>query len=77
MRDLGDGVCEMKRIYVADTARGKGVGWALVAQLIAEARSAGDGVMRLTRACISQKPWRSMSSPAFAAPNLTMACRMI
>ncbi len=50
MRDLGDGVCEMKRIYVADAARGKGVGRTLVAQLIAEGRSAGDGVMRLTRA---------------------------
>jgi GNAT superfamily N-acetyltransferase len=47
MRDLGGGACEMKRMYVADEARGKGVGRALVAQLLSDARSAGYGVMRL------------------------------
>ncbi|MGE0501907.1 MAG: GNAT family N-acetyltransferase [Rhizobiaceae bacterium] len=47
MRDLGDGVCEMKRMYVADEARGHGVGRALVSHLIADAKAAGHAVMRL------------------------------
>ncbi|MBX3530731.1 MAG: GNAT family N-acetyltransferase [Rhizobiaceae bacterium] len=46
-RDLGGGVCEMKRMYVADGTRGKGVGNTLVARLIEDARSSGFRVMRL------------------------------
>ncbi len=47
LRDLGDGVCEMKRLYLAPAARGHGVGAALVERLIEAARAAGYGAMRL------------------------------
>lgn len=47
MRDLGGGVCEMKRMFVTAEARGKGVGRLLVERLIADARRAGYSVMRL------------------------------
>lgn len=46
-RDLGGGACEMKRMYVADGTRGKGVGNKLVARLLDDARAAGFAVMRL------------------------------
>ena len=47
MRDLGDRVCEMKRMFVSAEARGKGVGQLLVERLIGDARRAGHGIMRL------------------------------
>lgn len=47
LRDIGDGVCEMKRLYVAPGSHGKGVGQSLVTALIAEAKSAGYQIMRL------------------------------
>jgi GNAT superfamily N-acetyltransferase len=47
MRDLGDRVCEMKRMFVAAEARGKGVGRLLVERLISDARSVGHRIMRL------------------------------
>ena len=47
MRDLGDGACEMKRMFVPVTMRGCGIGRALAARIIADAGAAGYGRMRL------------------------------
>ena len=47
MRDLGGGVCEMKRMFVPETARGQGAGKALGTQIIADAKAAGYRLMRL------------------------------
>jgi GNAT superfamily N-acetyltransferase len=47
MRDLGEGACEMKRMFVAQAARGLGVGGKLAQAIIEDARRAGYSVMRL------------------------------
>lgn len=47
LRDLGDGVCEMKRLYVNPNFHGNGVGEALVEALISQARILGISKMRL------------------------------
>lgn len=47
MRKLEEGVCEMKRLYLRETARGRGLGKALIERLIADARSIGYMKMRL------------------------------
>lgn len=46
-RDLGAGVCEMKRLYVDPSLHGKGIGRALVSTLVQEAKLAGYLTMRL------------------------------
>ena len=47
MRDLGDGACEMKRMYVVEQFRGLGIGRALAASIIEAARRAGHRRMLL------------------------------
>jgi GNAT superfamily N-acetyltransferase len=46
-RDLGDGTCEMKRMFVLDEFQGAGTGRALCTELLEHARSAGFTKMRL------------------------------
>ena len=47
LRDLGDGMCEMKRMFVPVAFRGLGIGRALADQVLADARAAGYRLMRL------------------------------
>lgn len=47
LRPLGDGACEMKRLYVGPAGRGQGHGQALMAAIVAEARSIGYRELRL------------------------------
>ncbi len=47
MRKLEDGICEMKRLYLRQNARGRGLGNAMIERLIADARATGYGRMRL------------------------------
>jgi ribosomal protein S18 acetylase RimI-like enzyme len=47
LRSLGDDLCEMKRLYLRPSLRGKGVGRALATRVIDEARAIGYRAMRL------------------------------
>jgi GNAT superfamily N-acetyltransferase len=47
LRELGDGICEMKRMFVPDAFRGRGVGRALAERIIAEGKEDGYRAMRL------------------------------
>ena len=47
LRDLGGGVCEIKRMYVVPDARSRGVGRALLAALEQAGRAIGYGTVRL------------------------------
>jgi GNAT superfamily N-acetyltransferase len=47
LRQIGDGLCEMKRLFVRPALRGKGIGKALANAIIEEARRIGYKRMRL------------------------------
>jgi putative acetyltransferase len=47
LRDLGDGICEMKRLYVRPDSRGKNIGKLLAKTVIAAAEELGYDRMRL------------------------------
>jgi len=47
LRNLGVGICEMKRMYVGEEFRELGIGRALTARIIVDAKEAGYRLMRL------------------------------
>lgn len=47
LRKLEPGVCEMKRLFLRESARGSGLGVKLIEQVIADARDIGYAKMRL------------------------------
>lgn len=47
LRGLGDGICEMKRLFVRPAFHGKRIGWELAQSILREAREAGYRRIRL------------------------------
>ncbi|HWR11118.1 MAG TPA: GNAT family N-acetyltransferase [Rectinemataceae bacterium] len=47
LRKIGDGICEMKRLFVRDAYKGRGVGKKLAQAIIEEGRAKGYRLMRL------------------------------
>lgn len=65
MRDLGDGYCEMKRMFVPGSFRGRGIGRALASRVIADATGAGYRAMRLDTSRRQEEAMRLYESLGF------------
>jgi putative acetyltransferase len=65
-RDLGDGTCEMKRVFVPDRHQGRGIGRRLCEALIATATADGYRIMRLDTAWLNTEALAMYSSLGFA-----------
>lgn len=63
LHKIGAGICEMKRLYVLSDFQGKGIGKALVAEVIRIGRERGYTLMRL-----DTHPWMT------AAKSIYLAC---
>jgi GNAT superfamily N-acetyltransferase len=59
LRAFAPGICEMKRLFVRESARGAGAGRELVARILSDAREIGYGAMRLD----------TLRTPKMAAAN--------
>jgi GNAT superfamily N-acetyltransferase len=66
-RDLHDGSCEMKRLYVPDGFQGRGTGRLLCAALIAAASADGFSLMRLDTGYLNVEAMRMYESMGFRA----------
>jgi ribosomal protein S18 acetylase RimI-like enzyme len=66
LRDLGGGICEMKRLYVRPAYRGHDIGRALVERTIAIARERGFQAMRLDTLPSMQSAMRLYEELGFA-----------
>lgn len=75
MYDMGEGVCEMKRMFVPESARGRGAGRALCRQIIADAKAAGYRLMRLDTSKRQNEAMRLYERAGFVrtAPYYEMA----
>lgn len=47
LRKIGEGICEMKRLFVREKYRGKGIGRKLALEIIFDAKNTGYSLMRL------------------------------
>jgi len=63
---LKDGWAEVKRMWVAEEARGRGLSRAMLERLVAEARSHGVGILRLETGVASREALGLYRSAGFA-----------